>query len=263
MSNGKFLGKAISYCLWALLAVFVMQGCASSKKAKTEDLKDRTADVLLLQMVQKQMHPEWMSAKARIKYDDGYMSVGGTANITIRKDSLVWVSVRKLGFEVARAMVTPDSVYVIDRLNNEYLVEDLDYLAREYQVPADFGALQAIFLGNPVFFAKRGFSVSNEEDVYLLKGTDGRTESQYWLEGKSLQLLRMVFDEPAVSRHLDIKLEDYQPEGDQGSFSYLRQLQMDSKDTGALTVEIAFSQVEFNVPKSVQFEIPNRYTRTD
>ncbi len=249
--------------LLAILAAFILQSCASGRKAAADKLRTRDADYLMSEMAQRQVEPEWMSARARIKYDDGYMNVGGTANILLRKDSLVWVSVRKLGFEVARAMITPDSVYVIDRLNNEYLVEDLEYLAEEYKVPADFDALQAIFLGNPVFFARRGFRVSNEEGMYHLQGSDGQTISQYWLDGSSLNLRRMAFDDPREARKLEIHLSDYQPADPTHHFSYLRELEMDSKDTGALSVEIAFSDVEFNVPKPVRFDIPARYTRTD
>ncbi len=249
--------------LLALLSAIVLSGCASSRKAPATVLKKRGADYLMHEMVQRQFAPNWMSARARIKYDDEYLSVGGTANLLLRRDSMIWLSVRKLGFEVARALITPDSVHVIDRLNNEYLAEGLDYLAREYKVPADFKALQAIILGNPVLFSRKGFSVTEEEPLYHIEGSDGQTESHYWLKGDGLLLYRMAFEDRRSDRQLQVEMGDYQPAGSNAQFAYSRQLNMRSQDTGPLSVRIDFSQVEFDIPKSVRFEVPERYTRSD
>jgi hypothetical protein len=81
--------------------------------------------------------------------------------------------------------------------------------------------------------------------------------------GDGLLLRRMAFDDRQADRQLDVELGDYQAAGSNGQFAYSRHLNVRSQDTGPLSVRIDFSQVEFDIPKSVRFEIPDRYSRSD
>ena len=52
-----------------------------------------------------------------------------TANVRIVHDEAIWISVTALmGIEVARVLITPDSVKIINRLQAEYIKKPLEYL---------------------------------------------------------------------------------------------------------------------------------------
>jgi hypothetical protein len=48
-----------------------------------------------------------------------------------------------------------------------------------------------------------------------------------------------------------------------GWFPYLRTLEASSPETGEMRLSIELNEVEFNVPKSIRFEIPAHYEKVD
>lgn len=254
-----FIKNSISF---SLLIIFVLTaGCGASKKANVGKVDINSPEALMKTLITNQVNVQWFSGRAKIDFSDDKMSIGVTATIRIKKDSVIWASVRKLGFEVARALITKDSVFIIDKINDTYEARDLNYLAKEYNVPASYEAIEAIFLGNPVFFTTTGFQSELKENNYHLFGKSVTMDTHYWLDSKTLQLNRMQFEEVKDNRVVNVKLEDYQALPDNQKFSYLRKLEMNSKQTGAIKVDMQFSQLEINSPKDVRFEKPQRYTR--
>lgn len=254
-----FIKKIFPFGLLILLVLAT--GCGASKKANVGKIDRNSPAFLMKTMIANQVNVQWLSARAKIDFSDENLSMGATATIRIRRDSLIWASVRKLGFEVARAQITKDSVYIVDRINDTYEVKDLAYLAKEYNVPADFDAIQAIFLGNPIFFTTNDLQAETLPDALHLFGKSSNTATHYWLDPKSLQLNQMRFEDINDKRIVQVKLEDYQPLQNNQKFSYLRKLEMNSQETGNIKVEMQFSQLEINSPKDVRFEIPQKYTR--
>jgi hypothetical protein len=173
------------------------------------------------------------------------------------------MSVRKLGFEVARAMVTPDSVYIIDRLNNEYAIFGLDYLEKTYNFPGNFQLLQSIFLGNPHFLNPR--EILLEQEAEALNLTDQYQEHQitYRIDPGDFTLRRLNYQDRYSDRQLWVDLEEYDKVDENRVFSYFRNLRMTSIDTGNLGVTIKFSQIELDVPREMGFRIPPRYSRME
>lgn len=246
---------------WLLfISLWLFSACNTAKRAARE-APEGSADFLLKTLVSNQVNAQWFSARAKIDFADGSTSMGGTANIRMIKDSLIWVSVRKLGFEVARAKITKDSIYLIDRISNAYDIKDLSYLQKTYNVPADLSTLQAIILGNPFFFTKK-LQSERAEAGYHLFGNGGGMDTHYWLDKKTFQLQKMQFKDEREQREVQMQLQDYQQVAQNQKFSYFRILEMNSRDTGKVKVELKYSQLEINIPKDVHFEIPARYTRT-
>ncbi|MDX1939162.1 MAG: DUF4292 domain-containing protein [Saprospiraceae bacterium] len=251
------------YQLLLVMVSFIMlSACSASKKLGTSGLERDSPEFLIKAMATNQVNAKWFSARAKVDFAGDDMSVGATATIRMLKDSLIWVSVRKLGFEVMRAKITQDSVYIIDRLGNTYDIKDLNYLQKTYNVPASLEMLQAIVLGNPVFFSTSGFQTEKVEPLLHLFGKSARMDTHYWLDKKDYRLQKMSFEEPQDQRLVQMQLEDYQQLADNQNFSYFRILEMNSRETGKVKVEMKYSQLEINIPKDVEFEIPDRYTRS-
>lgn len=69
---------------------------------------------------------EWFSAKmnGELRTENG--ELGFTGTIRMRQDSTVWVSASAfMGMENVRALISEDSVVVVNRLNQTYLAEAL------------------------------------------------------------------------------------------------------------------------------------------
>lgn len=252
----------VRYWYPVLFVLFAVTSACTPRSGKLANREPAiNEDLLFRKMVSNELRAEWLSGSARISFRDGNQSMSFSGTIHACKDSVIWLNVRKIGFEVARVMMTPDSVYVIDRFNNQYAIEPLDYVTQMLQLPADFSVLQAILWGNPVFFGKGPYQWMKDADAYRLYNDQTRVRSSYWLHPEQFRLTRMAFDDPAAARKILIEQQNFQQVNGSEYFSYLRKLELSSQETGSISLELEFSQVETNVPKEIKFDIPERYSR--
>lgn len=93
----------------------------------------------------------YFNSKAKVNYDDGKSSLGFVVNIRMKKDSIIWMSaLAPFGLEAARALITRDSVKIMDRLNNRYEEYSISWLKQNFNADLSFENLQNLLLGNMV-----------------------------------------------------------------------------------------------------------------
>lgn len=91
---------------------------------------------------------EWMSAKmsGELKAESGAFPFTGT--LRMHRDSTIWVSASALmGIENFRALVTQDSVILVNRMNQTYLAEPTVTVMETINAPS-LQEFQAMLLGN-------------------------------------------------------------------------------------------------------------------
>lgn len=253
----------IRFALFALFGLSLLSSCGSFNRLNKGASKGMTSERLLKQMARQNLNPEWFEGKTRIKYADDYMSISASATLIMQKDELVWLSVRKLGFEVVRVKVTKDSVYVLDRINSEYTVESLDYLSESYGLPAGLPQLQDFLLGNAVFLDTEGLDVMPMGSTYQLTGQQEGQKVEYLVGAEDYRLRKLAFKDQDSEQEASAVYDDYQPAYGDRFFSYLRNLTLESEYSGASEVELKFTKVEFDTPKEIRFSIPSRYSRAE
>jgi len=226
------------------------------------DLKPRTAKFLLKRLIQSQVQAEWLSAKAKVIFRDGQSVRKFIVNIRYRKDSLIWMNIKKLSVEAARVQITPDSIYIIDRMNDQFAIRDFSHAQREYNLPTGFNGLQSLLLGDPVFFTKE-LKPDIEEYQYRLSGKSDQYETDYWMNGLTFVLEQLVLDDFRNTRKLRVRQDDFQQLADGQKFSYFRNFNLSSREFGDISIKVNFSKVEINVPKTIRFEIPDRYEKIE
>lgn len=203
---------------------------------------------------------EDLEAKAKVYFEDPYQSMKATAYIRYKKDSMIWFSVKKLAIEGARALITKDSVFVINRLDKTYVAKDLDYLQNNFGLPADFDYIQSILLGNPVFVTEENLTTDIDKMNYYLSAEDGTYNSQYWINGMSYLISQMIFEDKKNLRDVKLSFDDYKPLDNQQNFAHERMLAMNSSETGSISIDIKFTKIKINTDKEIKFEIPSHYT---
>jgi len=214
---------------------------------------------LTKKLIQNQFKATWLSAKAKVVYRDDYGGVQKfTANLRLRKDSVIWMNFKKMSVEAVRLQITPDSFFLINRIDHEYLSESFVKAQKIFGLPAAFSGLQAMLLGNPVFFTK-DLTASVEGHAYKLEGKTDRLVVRYWLEPRKYYLKRMFVEDFRNKRAMELALDDFEALPDGQNFSYFRLLNFNSPEYGDVSVKIELSKLEFNVPKRIRFEIPEHY----
>ena len=211
-------------------------------------------------MVQNQVSADWLAAKAKITVRDESGVTKFSANLRWKKDSILWMNFKKVSVEGARIQITPDSIYIIDRLNKKYIVEDFNFAQREFNLPTGFDGLQSFLLGNPIFFSKE-LKSSIKDNQYHLAGKTDTYQTGYWLEAGTFLLKKTLVDDFRNGRILEYELGNYGKLSDDQNFSFKRNLELSSGEFGDISIKIELSKVEVNVPKIIRFEIPNYYER--
>lgn len=262
----NFISKTSTPFLVGLLFISLSicsSACNTTKKVPIKEEAPQGAEAFLLALDQNLFEAEWLTGSARLSYDNGDMAVGATASIKMQKDKVVWMSVKKFGFELGRAKITPDSIYILDRINNQYAAEPISYIEDNFQLPADLGMLQQILLGNPVFLTKNNVKGDLLNDMYRLSASTETARNDYWFRMPTYTMEKMEFKQESENRVLSIQLQDYKDAGSNRDFSYLRLITVDSPSTGQAAIELEFSSVKINVPSEIKFSIPPRYKRMD
>ncbi|MEM7572987.1 MAG: DUF4292 domain-containing protein [Bacteroidota bacterium] len=252
--------------LFLFIAVLLVTACKPKPSVSDNGAGDggitdlSAAERVMQQMIEAQNVVDWLDARARVRIESPDMNVGGTAFIRLKRDEWVWASVKKFGFEAARVLVTPDSVYVINRLDNSYSIEPLSYLESRYKMPARFDLLQQVVIGNPIFF-DRDLAHETTTEQHRLFGKSSRWESDYWLDLDTYSLQRMRLAEVGSDRSLDLELSDFRDVGLKNGFSHERIVSIDAPDTGNSRVELSFNRLTVNEPIDYVFDIPDRFER--
>lgn len=253
----------------AFLLIFSLSACKTSKRAGAAlNLKPRSSKVLLKKLAANRIEAEWLSAKAKISFKDDQQNKKFTANFRYRKDSLIWLNVKKTTVEAARIQITPDSFFIIDRINKEYMTSSIDGLESQFNLPQRtsddmpvFDMLQEMLLGNPVFFGGSSLEPGIEDEEYSLSGNSGQFNSEYRLHGLDYLLTAMNFLPDDERQFLKIEMDRSESEEEYPKFSYFRTYKMNTSQQGDVRIKIKFSKLELNSPKTIRFEIPKSYTR--
>ena len=248
--------------LLLLLALLTAASCKNLRRAQGDSLKPRSEKVLTKKLLENSVNAEWLGAKAKITYSDEYSGETFSANIRMRKDSAIWMNFKKFSIEGARVLLTPDSIFVIDRINNEYLAKPFEYAQKEYSLPFGFQGLQAMLLGNPVFFSTQTEAGVDSLQFTLAQKTEN-LNATYWLSSPEMFLRRFLVDDFRNKRSMDVFSSDYRQLDDKQQFSYVRSFNLKSPDLGKMKVGIEFSKIEINTPQEMKFEIPEHYEKMD
>ncbi len=92
---------------------------------------------------------DYLVLKSKISFTTKGNTTNATANIRIKKDSIIWVSITPgMGIEAVRSIITPDSVKIINRLDNKYEKYSITYLKETLGIDLDFYNLQNLLVGD-------------------------------------------------------------------------------------------------------------------
>ena len=255
--NPRFV-HLISITLCACVIVFACK----PKKDLVEGGPMVKRDIKLLVNELKQNHHsyDWFSSKLKINYDDDNRSFAFSSKIRIRKDSVIWMQGTKLGLELARVLIRPDSVFIINRLERSYVAESLPFLSYEYGIPGDFTALQDLILGNPLFFKDENLEATIDSTQYKLNSLTADRLAVFWLHGSNFLLEKSYMEQMTEKNNMLIEYDDYQKIENNQFFSYVRNLKIKDHNQ-EVTIVATFLDTEFNIKKRIYFEIPPHYTR--
>jgi hypothetical protein len=197
------------------------------------------------------------SAKMKVNYEGGDGSSHDfTANLLMKKDSIIWISIESLGFEAFRILITPDSVKILDKskLTRELILRSVSYLQEAARMPLTFKDLQDLLIGNPVYLDSNIIFYRKESDAISVMGIGSIFKNYTTLNNDSYTLKHSKLDDVDAlrARTADLTYGDYI-----GNFSTYRKISISEKSK--LDIEFVFKKFKFNENLSFPFNLPKNY----
>lgn len=264
--------KKLNLLLLFAAVILLLPACRSAKDAGNADikLKQRSSKYVLKKLAKNRVEAEWLSAKAKVTYKDDNETRKFTTNIRYRRDSVIWFNVKKASVEAVRVQITPDSFFLINRLDKEYFANSIAKIEEQFNLPqrtaADisvFDLLQEMLLGNPVFFANSDLKAEVDKNEYVLKGTPEHFDSEYRIDGVDFMINAMNFEPDDGRQYLNVELERDRKKEEYPNFSYFRKYKLNNPQRGDVELKLKITKLELDIPKTIRFEIPKNYTLMD
>ena len=263
--------------LLVLLAITFLSSCKSTKKYTVKrTLKKQGFEYLKQKMDSAKLSFDYLSAKASLKYDNGKSSTNLKAQLRIKKDSIIWISFSPaMGIEVARIMLTCDSVKFINRMNKTYFKDEYSFLDSLINSSVNYLILQSMILGSDVpYYEIYNYKIKDADNYYLLvmekkrkqkKGVKNNNTKpdilveKIWLDPDTYRIHKLEMHElDEKDKKLTVYYDDYRQVNGQW-FPFKLKIKIRSEKS--LNIEVNYSRVQFEDQLSFPFKISSKYKK--
>ena len=154
---------------------------------------------------------DYFTGRSKIKYMDGDESYNAIANIRIKSDSVIWISINPgMGMEILRAAITPDSVYLINRFKKQFMAVSLDSLSQRLNFNVNYPMLQSILIGNLILPRKHNEKIVVNGDYYQLQQQTNDLTIDNYVNSKSMKIEKVVITDDSTRNYMDVDYHDFQ-----------------------------------------------------
>ena len=214
---------------------------------------------------------EYLTSSGKIRYRDGDQNVSATANIRIKKDSLIWISVTPgFGIEAARGLITRDSITFINRLNKEYSAYSFAELSDKFNINADYDLLQSVLVGDMLRGLSAADQVKKQGEHFLVQQQEGLLSIDNFIDARLMKVDRVAVVDKTKGQEgqkrntLNLQYEEFQKVEDQW-LPFKNVVSLDYRSRGqkrSTQVDIQYKKINI-VEEALRFpfSVPNKYVR--
>ena len=265
--------------LLLLTALLTFSSCKHNKKITLNNgkclLDFKNARTLASNLKAREFKFERLNAKLSADAEVDSTAASFTITLRIRRDSIIWMSISKLGIEGARVLITKDSVKFVNRLKNTFFVGDYAYISKLANTELDFEMLQSILVGNSVEFYDEdeklkpgitdcqymlGTTRKKKMRKVIEKGKELREPAQsIYMAPETFKISRILFYEFNPDRSFDALYGNYEAQG--GDQLFPMKMNYTIKANKTVKVDLLYNKITLNEEQSFPFKIPENYER--
>ncbi len=292
---------------WAIPAglVLLLSACRSGIPLigrSNSDLHPKSTTELLENLAARTpANAHYFSAKADITLKTGTGNKSFKAHLRVVRDSAAWISITPaLGIEVARALLTTDSLFLIDKIHDTYWLGDTTQAQAKFGVKPTLQLFQDALLGLPIGLdPTEKYRNDREDGMYTLTGKERRKfvraaediapgdtlpndrdmrekrlertlrkaerheamVYKYWIDPDSMRVSRVLISDLAHDQQADVRYMERKIV-DGRSIPTLVILSLSAPDQQA-TGTLRLDRIQLNGPLNLPFRIPEKFTPMD
>lgn len=217
----------------------------------------------------------WINAKANVETMIDEKEESFDIRVKMRKDSAMLISIQYLlGVDVARVLITRDSVKFVNYINRTYFKGDINYINDLLQADLDYDLLQAVLFGNSAEFQDEDSKlkpVADRQSCHYLLSTErkrklrriqhGVSELKEALQTLTLnpdnyKILKNEFIDPTTNRMF---VANYSNFTQKDSVFAPYHVNIDIVAQKKAVIKIDYVRIEKNSPQKLSINIPSKY----
>jgi len=242
-----------------LIVIMTLASCKSRK------ISNKSIESLPQRVIVKKNHLaafEGKSVKAtiQIKYKgkDNLPNMNGSLRIV--KDSVIWLNISKLGFPLAKLMITPNEVRFYEKVGKTYFVGNFELISSWLGTDFDFDMVQNLLLGEALFdleSQKYRINVVDRKYELVSKKRNYIFDIRYWIDPDHFKVMKEDIIYPEKQQNLTILYKDF----DKISESlFPKGILITAKTEKTMTtIDVNYKNAQINVPLRFPFDIPAGY----
>lgn len=248
--------------LYSLLLLMILVGACRSKTKLPRVSRaalERSNQERITAIKQADVNFTSLSVKAKADLNIGGNNNEVTFNFRMLKDQKIWISVTALaGLEVSRILITPDSIQILNRIDNVYIQKPFNFIETYTNDQISFSTIQSILLGNSLAEAyPRGYNFELAEEGLWLNA-QSRNLIYRLLFNPSFKVKALNLQDEDKGQQLSVKYDDFYLEAD---LMLPHQIRLKSvAGTKAIEVDFKYTKIEKDLVLDFPFSVPKRFS---
>lgn len=198
--------------------------------------------------------------RSNAKYRDENNSQSVSAEIKIKKDEKILVSIRLLGITVAKALITPKEVKYYEKVSGTYFEGNYETLSEWLGTDLNFIKIQNMLIGLPIDdMKKEKYAFVKMDNLYKLNANEDKTEKSFFFDSERFLLRKQQISQPEKERSFEVSYPNFQ---DFASAILPQSLLINaSQKKGKTNISIDYKSITFNEDLSFPYNVPEGYDR--
>jgi len=153
------------------IALFLIFACKSKAVFVAENTnKPLNSDKIIENYYNNKVNFNTLYIKSNAHYEDEKQTQNVSAEIKIKKEEMILISVRFLGITMAKALITPTEVKYYEKVGGKYFEGDFSALSKWLATDLDYQKIQNIFIGQALDNLKtKNYNSTLENNLYKLE----------------------------------------------------------------------------------------------
>lgn len=234
----------------------------------------KTARALSRYVKENEFKFQWVNAKANVESNIDGKEESFDIKVAIKKDSAMLISIRYLlGLEVAKVLITKDSVKFVNYVSKNYFKGDFNYIYELLNADLDYDLIQAVLFGNSAEFVDDDTKlkpVTDRQNCHYLLSTERKRRLRKIQNGADLKsalqtltlnpdnfkILANEFIDPATNRRF---VANYGNFAAKDSVFAPYHVDIDIIAQKKASLKIDYVRIEKNQPQKLSLNIPSKY----
>lgn len=255
---------------FSLLSCAPKMGEAIVANEKLPKIKDKIL-VDCLDSLSK-IEPKTFYAKLDVNYKDSTNEISFKTSIKMVSDSAVNAIITYARIPIVTAMVTKDSITVVNKRDKCYSMESLDYLKSTFGVDFTYENLEELFLGKPLDYnVDQKYFVEHDPFHYRISTHKKREKKrmdrkpkedfiiQYILTNDAKSLFQTSIFSPSDSTEICVTYEQRQEVSGFNVPQFVL-VNIKAKNKG-IQLKMEYERIEINEPQELFIAIPEKYEK--